>query len=224
VALFLAIVFVIGFLFLGVGYGGAGFNLSSLFTGSKATTAAEKTPEEKLAEYQAALTKNPTDIQAMLGIATVYQQANNYKNAAIYLENVIAIDPSQKDVYLRLANLYMSQELSDYKSAATVLNKAVSVDPNNPDIYLKLGSAQSYLGNKQAAVLAWQKYLELDPNGDMASVVRDQIAKLSATTTTTAAGSTSTSAGGATATTGASSTDSTTAAQSTATTTTTVAK
>jgi cytochrome c-type biogenesis protein CcmH/NrfG len=207
VALFLAIIFVVGFLFMGVGYGGAGFSISSLFTGDKTPTATEQTAEQKLAVFREALVKNPTDITAMLGIATLYQQANNYSNAALYLENVIAIDPSQKDVYLRLANLYMSADMADYKSAATVLNKAISVDPNNAEIYLKLGSAQSYLGNTEAAVLAWQKYLELAPNGDMASVVQEQITKLAATTTTT--GATTTTVSGATTTTAASATTTT---------------
>lgn len=195
IALFLAIVFAGGFLFLGVGYGGSGFNMSEIFTGDKTTTAADQTPEQKLAAFQATLTKNPADVAAMLGIAGVYQQANNFKAATVYLENVIAIDPSQKDVYIRLANLYMSADLSDYQSAATVLNKATSVDPSNPDVYLKLGSAQNYLGNTEAALLAWQKYLELAPNGDMASVVSEQITKLSAKPTTTTAGATTTTSG-----------------------------
>ena len=199
VALFLAIIFAVGFIFLGVGYGGGGFNISSLFTGSKSSTATNATPQEKLAAYQATLAKNPADVNAMLGIATLYQDANNFKAAAVYLENVVALDPSQKAVYIRLANLYLSSDLADYQSAATILNKATAVDPNNPDVYLKLGSAQNNLGNTEAAILAWQKYLELAPSGDMASTVQAQITKLSskATTTTTAAGATTTTSGAA---------------------------
>jgi cytochrome c-type biogenesis protein CcmH/NrfG len=197
---------------MGVGQGTGSFNvLEALSCSNDNVAKTPETPEEKLAAYQDALTKNPVDTQAMLGIATIYQQANSYKNAVVYLENVIAVDPTQKDVYLRLANLYLSADLSDYQSAVTVLNKAVSVDPNNAEVYLKLGSAQSYLGNKEAAVLAWQKYLELDPNGEMASVVQEQITKLSATTTTTAAGSTTTTAGVTTTTTAAATTTTTTA-------------
>ena len=46
-------------------------------------------------------------------------------------------------------------------------------------MYLKLGTAQNSLGHTEAAILAWQKYLQLAPNGDMATVVKDQIDKLS---------------------------------------------
>jgi cytochrome c-type biogenesis protein CcmH/NrfG len=59
---------------------------------------------------------------------------------------------------------------------------------------LKLGSAQNNLGNTQAAVLAWQKYLDLAPNGDMAATVKDEITKLAAQATSTTAGVTTTTA------------------------------
>ena len=47
VALFLAVVFAAGFLFMGVGYGGAGFNLSSLFTGNKTASSNPQTPTRR---------------------------------------------------------------------------------------------------------------------------------------------------------------------------------
>jgi cytochrome c-type biogenesis protein CcmH/NrfG len=72
-----------------------------------------------------------------------------------------------------------------------VLIKLTSVDPDNPDVYLKLGIAQRELGETEAAILAWQKYLELDPNGDMADVVKEQIDLLSKKPTTTTTSATS---------------------------------
>ena len=201
VALFLAIVFAGGFLFLGVGYGGAGFNVSDAFSCSNQKTVDNpQTPQDKIAVYQAALDKNPNDTAALLGMATVYQQNDQLTVAAAYLEKVIAVDPSQKEIYIRLANIYLNANVAQYQAGVTVLNKATSVDPSNPDVYLKLGTAQNGLGNTEAAVLAWQKYLQLAPNGEMAAVVKEQIDKLSqkATTTTTAAGSTTTTAGATT--------------------------
>ena len=222
VALFLAIVFAGGFLFLGVGYGGAGFNVSSAFSCSNQKTVDNpQTPKEKIAVYQAALDKNPSDTAALLGMATVYQQNDQLTVAAVYLEKVIAADPSQKDVYIRLANIYLNANVAQYGAAVTVLNKATSVDANNPDVYLKLGTAQNGLGQTEAAVLAWQKYLQLAPNGEMAKVVKEQIAKLSqkATTTTTTAGSaTTTTAGSATTTTAGPTTTATTGLTTTSTT------
>ena len=81
---------------------------------------------------------------------------------------------------------------------------------SNPDVYLKLGTAQNTLGNTEAALLAWQKYLELAPNGDMATVVREQVEKLSKKPTTTTTSTTSTSGSTATTAAGSSTTATTT--------------
>jgi cytochrome c-type biogenesis protein CcmH/NrfG len=206
VALGLAVVFALSFLLLGVGYGGgAGFNLFDLF-GKKDSTNTTLNVDQRVAALQATLAQNPKDVTTLLALATAYQQNEDLKTAATYLEQVIAVDPSQKDVYPRLANIYLNQDVADYTAAATVLNKAISVDPNNADLYLKLGIAQNSLGNTGGALLAWQKYLTLAPNGDMASVIKEQVATLSkaATTTTSPASTTTTAAGGSISTTAAS--------------------
>ena len=101
---------------------------------------------------------------------------------------------------MRLANIYMSADVGNNGAAVTVLNKATQVDANNPDVYLKLGTAQNALGNTEAALLAWQRYLELAPNDDMATVVREKVEELSKKPTTT---TTSTATSGSTATTAA---------------------
>jgi len=197
IALFLAVVFVLSFLFLGVGYGGgAGMNIFDLF-GKKSTSATTLSPDQRIAALNAKLVLNPKDVTALLALATIYQENGQLGSAATFLEQVIAADPTQKDVYIRLANLYMSQDVVNYAAAAAVLNKAVSVDPANPDLFLKLGIAQNKLGNTGAALLAWQRYLALAPNGDQAPLIREQVDRLSklATTTTTTVGSTSTTAG-----------------------------
>ena len=210
VALFLAIVFAAGFLFMGVGYGGAGFNLSELFTGDNKVQDNPQTPEDKIAAYQAQLTLNPKDVAALIGLATVYQQNDDLLRAAAYLELALEADPTQKEVYLRLANIYMSADVGNYAAAVAVLNKATQVDASNPDVFLKLGTAQNSLGNTEAALLAWQKFLELAPNDDMATVVREQVEELSKKPTTTTTSTTSTSGSTATTAAGSSTTATTT--------------
>lgn len=194
IALFLAVVFAGGFLFLGVGYGGAGLNVSDAFScANQDTVSSPQTPEERIDAYNAALEQNPNDTDALLGLATIYQQNDNLTVAASYLERFIAVDPTQKDIHLRLANIYLNPDVAEYGAAATVLNKLTSLDPENPDVYLKLGMAQNSLGQNEAAILAWQKYLQLAPDGDLADVVREQIDKLSKQSTTTTAATSTTS-------------------------------
>lgn len=195
VALFLAIVFGAGFLFMGIGYGGAGFNLSEIFTRDKTPDINAQTPEGKIAAYETMLAQNPNDLNALLGIATVYQQNDDLASAATYLSRALDVDPNQKDLYIRLANIYMASSPANNAEAVKVLNKATAVDPSNPDVYLKLGTAQNGMGNTEAALLAWQKYLQLAPSGEYADIIREQVNMLSkkATTTTVADESTTTS-------------------------------
>jgi len=228
VALALAVIFGLSFLFLGVGYGGAGFNLSAIFSrDNKTQTTKPQTAEEKLQSYLKTLEANPKDTTTMLEVATLYEQmykegegkGNEYLlKAAAFLENAIDVDPTVKDVYLRLANIYLSKDVQAYESAVKVLNKAASADPTNPQVFLKLGAAQQALGNKEAAILAWQKYLQLAPNGDMADVVKEQLDKLTATTTTTQGGSTTITQSGSTTTQGGSTSATTQAGTTTSTT------
>lgn len=201
IALVLAIVFGLSFLTMGVGYGTGSFNVfEAVFGGRDSTQATEpESTEEKLRAALQALELNDKDTTKMLEAATLcqrmYDETRNkayLESAADLMESAIQVDPGLKDVYIRLANLYLSQEYNNSQAAVTVLNKASSVDPANPDVFLKLGIAQNNLGNAAAAVMAWEKYLELDPNGDMADVVRQQVEKLTATTTTTTWTTTST--------------------------------
>lgn len=195
IALILAIVFGLSFLTMGVGYGTGSFNIfATIFGGDNTDTTEPETPEDRLAAALQALEANDQDTTTMLEAATLFerryeetQDPADLESAAALMESAIKVDPSLKDVYMRLANLYLSQEYNNSTAAVAVLNKAASVDSSNPDVFLKLGIAQNSLGNAAAAVMAWEKYLELDPNGDMADVVREQVEKLTATTTTTAA-------------------------------------
>jgi tetratricopeptide (TPR) repeat protein len=213
VALGLAIVFVLSFLFMGVGYGGAGFNVSAIFSGGCTETTVATVSDTKLAAYLATLDTDPDNLDALQGAASSYLAQNDYTSAALYLERVIEVDPTKKDVYLSLAQIYLRDDVNNYQAAAAVLNKATAVDPDNPDVFLALGIAQRALGNTAAAVMAWQKYLQLDPEGDSADAVRQELEEMTAESTTTTAAATST--------TGASGTSSATSTTVSATTTTT---
>jgi tetratricopeptide (TPR) repeat protein len=225
VALILAIVFALGFLTMGIGFGSGNFNLLSAFScaSSNTDTTEPKTSQEKLDALFKAVQANPKDTTSMLSIATVYQDMyretddiQNLRTAAAFLENAIDVDPTLSEVYIRVADIYLFDKFGAYDAAVKVLNKAASVTPDSPEVFQKLGTAQRNLGNKEAAAMAWQRYLQLDPNGKMAPVIREQLAAMTNTTTTTVAASTTTTAAPGTTTSVAAST--TTSASTTATT------
>jgi cytochrome c-type biogenesis protein CcmH/NrfG len=203
VAVVLAVIFAASFLFIGVGQGTGNLNVFEAFSCANSKTTTNSTDaDSRITALKAALAQNPKDLTNLQALATAYIDKEDYTDAAAQLEQVISIDPTQQDVYFRLATLYMNS-LSDYASAVTVLNKAQAQFPSDPDVYLQLGLAQRSSGNNSAAILAWQKYLQLEPNGDQADAIREAIATMSASaTTTTTSATTSTTAGTTSSTTG----------------------
>jgi cytochrome c-type biogenesis protein CcmH/NrfG len=215
VALGLAIAFALGFLFLGVGYGGAGFNLSELFSGGGCTETTEPpVTDTELDEALASLEADPDNTDLMAEVAGLYERRynpdsesgiENLEKAAEYLERALSVDPDLKEIYLDLAEVYLQMGSATgsqdaYKDAARVLNKATSIDPENPDVYLYLGMAQRAAGEEGAAILAWQKYLELEPAGRQADAIREALEEMTAPSTTTTKASTTTTSYGSTAT------------------------
>jgi cytochrome c-type biogenesis protein CcmH/NrfG len=194
VALILAIIFCVGAVGIGVGSGVGGMNVLDAFScGNPKTTDTSLTQEARIAALLAKVATDPKNVTNLQALATAYEQNNDFTNAAKYLEQVIVVDPTQEATYFRLATLY-KDSLSDYGKRVAVLNKAQAKFPNDANVYLQLGLAQRDAGNTSAAILAWQKYLQLAPNGDQAASIKDQLATMaaSATTTTTTAGSSST--------------------------------
>jgi cytochrome c-type biogenesis protein CcmH/NrfG len=198
VAAGMAIIFGLSFVFLGVG-SGLGFNISSLWSGGGSkSSAVSGGPEEKIKAYQEQLKTDPKNVNTLLAVATQYELQQAYPQAAQYLEQAAAAAPTRADIQLRLATIYLNQNVNDYKNAVRALNKATSLDPTNADAFLRLGVAERGANNPKGAVLAWTKYLELSPTGDMAQTIRTELTNMQAQTATATAGAATTTGGGQT--------------------------
>jgi tetratricopeptide (TPR) repeat protein len=192
IALGLAIVFALSFLFMGVGYGGgAGFNISEIFSGGgcSGNTASEETQTE-LDKLLVSLEADPDNADLMVQVGDQYALrydpesgagADNLDKAAEYYEMALRADADLKEVYQKLTAVYIDSY--KYDDAARVLNKATSVDPDNPDVYFQLGYVQRNLGRTGQAILAWQKYLQLVPTGKTADGIRAALEEMTTTTT-----------------------------------------
>lgn len=202
VALGLAIVFGASFVFMGVGTG-IDIDWGSLFKGSGSSkTTSPSGPQERIAAYDATLATDPSNMDALLGAAADYSSLGQPLKAAEYLEKAAVAAPDNVDVWMRLATIYMSSDARDYSAAVRVLNQATLLDSNNAQAFLQLGAAERGAGNVNAAILAWNRYLQLEPTGDMADTVRSELLVLSPPTTTGATPTTGDTAAGSSTTTG----------------------
>ena len=191
-ALALVIAFGVGFLALGIG-SGTGLNFSDLWDrSSNVGQVSAGTPEAAIAAYEATLATDPDNTDALLGIANEYRKLGDPLNEAVYLERLTILQPGKGEFDLRLATIYLNQDINDYAAAVKALQRATALDPNNADAFLQLGIAERGVGNTNGAILAWTRYLALDPNGDMAETVKGAIEQMKPTTTTTTGSTTST--------------------------------
>ena len=121
--------------------------------------------------------KNPGGAAgALFAEAKGLQKADDFKDAMRVYKKALAIDPSNVDGLLGLANTAMELELN--KDALRAAQKAVKISPSNARAHLLLGTSQQLMGRKEAAVEAYNRYLELAPNGAQAREVRSVLKNL----------------------------------------------
>lgn len=75
--------------------------------------------------YERALELDGDEIEAYIGLATVYQLTEEYEDAIDVLEDAIDEDDEEKDVYLLLSDVY--QELGQYKNAIEILDMGIEM-------------------------------------------------------------------------------------------------
>ncbi|MSO23612.1 MAG: tetratricopeptide repeat protein [Acidobacteria bacterium] len=133
-----------------------------------------------------------TEASYHMNLALVYALGGKMPEALAETEKSTTLNPStgSKAYYNLGATLVNSGKASE---AADAFKKATEVDPNNADAQYQLGiclmsRAQTTPEGKvipaPGTVEAFQKYIDLKPNGSFAAVAKDMITTLSATVET----------------------------------------
>ena len=91
-------------------------------------------------------------------------------------EQTYAFNPVQARQELKVGNHYAKK--GSYRAAAGRYLEATRWDAGFAEAYRRLGSAREELGQPEAALEAYRRYLEIEPNGKQARQVRERIGKL----------------------------------------------
>ena len=83
-------------------------------------------------------------------------------------------NPLQAAKEIKIGGFYFKK--GSFKAAARRFEEATKWDPNSGDAWLRLAEAQVKLKDDKAARAAWQKYLEVEPDGKSAAEVRKKLA------------------------------------------------
>lgn len=143
--------------------------------------------EKAEAKYQAALKKNPNNVQARSRLAQA--QASLYKLDAAERNARMALNKNSKlaDAHLALGIVNRNRTASQdraYRGMKDIylsesqrhLETAIMLDPKSPEAYNELGTTLRFQGRYDEAMKAFQKALSLDPKFAEAMVNQGMVA------------------------------------------------
>jgi tetratricopeptide (TPR) repeat protein len=117
--------------------------------------------------YQAALRERPGLPGAELALGQVYAGASQWKEAEDAFRAEAKLEPGNAEVAYRLGSALLQDGNSH--DALPELERANRLEPDMPETLYALGKAESLEGNYAPAEKAWNRVIELEKTGDLAS-------------------------------------------------------
>lgn len=118
------------------------------------------------ADYQRAITFNPTDTAALNGRGVAKSELGDKKGALLDFNRAISIDPNFYKAYNNRGNI--KSELGDNKGAIDDFTRAIALYPNNAVAYNDRAISKSALGDKQGALDDYTRAIAIDPTDAVA--------------------------------------------------------
>lgn len=110
--------------------------------------------------YTALLQQQPSNVDALLGLAAIASQRKQSDQAVRYYSSVLQLDPHNPTAQAGLINL---ADAADPSATGTRLRQLVANEPGNAALYYALGNHYSRNGNWQAAEEAYFSAVETAP-------------------------------------------------------------
>ncbi|MFI5096716.1 MAG: tetratricopeptide repeat protein [Candidatus Acidiferrales bacterium] len=137
---------------------------------------AQQNWKEAQRSLERAIQLDPKLAEAYLELGAVFNQTKDYATAEQVLTKGLELKPDAFGGQYELGKTCWA--LGRWQDAAPHVRKAVEGMPNMPAPHALLGNILLRERNAPAALKEYQEYLRLDPDGPMASGVRDTIAKI----------------------------------------------
>jgi cytochrome c-type biogenesis protein CcmH/NrfG len=168
VSILLAAIFIISFVFLGVGTN-IQYNIFDLFGNQDQPKQQNQTPgpEQQIAAAEKDLKKDPKDPEKIKDLAYLYYTAGRYDDA---------IQVLQKGQQAQTAAGKKKEELEN--KAADAFAASAKAQPDNAEAYLLAGQAYDQAGQPAEAIQYYNQYLDRAPKGQEAAKVKDRISAL----------------------------------------------
>ena len=188
VSILLAAIFIISFVFLGVGTN-IQYNIFDLFGNQDQPSQQQDQtpgPEQQIAAAEKDLKKDPKDPEKIKDLAYLYYTAGRYDEATQVLQKGQKAAPNDEEIPALLGQIYSQQaqtatgdkkkELQD--KAADAFAAEAEAQPDSAEAYLLAGQAYDQAGQPAEAIKYYNGYLDRDPEGENAAQVEDRISAL----------------------------------------------
>lgn len=114
--------------------------------------------------FRRALQAEPDNEDAITGLASIYGDRNDPKQAAELLQKLTAKTPSPRS-YVALAGYY--EQLRDYAKAADAYHKALDLDPSRVELKAAMATDEAQAGQLDAALKTFQELADASPQETM---------------------------------------------------------
>jgi len=114
--------------------------------------------------YSKALEQRSDYVDAITNMGVVYYQEGNLEEAIRWFEKALALTPDDPVTNYLMGATFLQQQRLD--KAEQYLRKANEADPNMPEPYYGLAVLHKMRGEKEQAIAAFEKFLEIGPGQD----------------------------------------------------------
>ncbi len=84
-----------------------------------------------------------------------------------------ALDPLESDRNVRVGNYYWHK--GKYRAALGRYERAAKYNPNSAEAFFKVGEAEEKLKNRDAAAIAFQRVIRIDPESKLAHEAKKKL-------------------------------------------------
>jgi cytochrome c-type biogenesis protein CcmH/NrfG len=135
--------------------------------------------EEEIRLSKSVLEKDPNNLQVLINLGNAYFDTDRYQDAINAYSRVLSLEPENPDVRTDMGIMY--RKLGQFDKAIEAFRRAATDDAEHMNSRFNLGVTLKYdKGDFQGAVQAWEEFLKLEPNGERATTVKQEIEAMKA--------------------------------------------
>jgi tetratricopeptide (TPR) repeat protein len=133
--------------------------------------------EARVEELTSQVESDPNNVESRRALATVYFEAQRFEEAIPWYEEVLALTPNDVESSTRLGTSFFYGDLPE--RAVEQFDRSLEIEPDHAQTLLNIGIVRAFgLQDLEGATAAWNRVLEVAPDGPEALGAREGLALL----------------------------------------------